>query len=212
MNLAIIFNILAAIGGVSAVFSFFKWVKGKSARVKVISSNAEYHVFLDGLITKSKLQIANERNESVFITDIIGLVKEDPSKKKDRKGRVFAIRPSNPSFTPMKIDARSTVELGVNLHFPKVAPRPLRRLGVANLLGFLANGVPVVLAKESDFDEKWDQLPIELKLIIHVNAKTIIEELVGAYQKGATDGSCGTLNSVQIAKFQRDYAYGKNKQ
>lgn len=210
--LEMIFGILAIIGGASGIVSFFDWIKNKKAQVKILASNAEYLVYQDSLVINGKIQVTNERKESIFITDILGLIKEDPSKTSDKKGRVYSKRPSNPVFSPIKIEGGGTAELSFEIVYERITPHPIKRIGIASLLGFLENGVPLVLAKESDFDEKWDQLPLEMKLILHLNGKEIIHAIVGVYSRGwLTDENLGTLNPVHIAQIERDYVFGKKR-
>jgi len=207
----IIFNVLASIGGISGIIYFYKWVRNRKARIMVLSSSSEYHISQDDLIIHTKLQIANKREEAVYITDVLALLKEDPAKTKDNKGHVYSKRPTNPVFSPTKLEGKSATELNFEFNFSNIDIHPIKRVGIANFLGFLGGRIPVVIAKESDFDEKWDQLPLEMKLIMHINGKEIISSTQGVFLRGTTDRNYGTLSAVQIAQIERDYLLKKDK-
>lgn len=205
----IIFQILATIGGLSGIVSAFKWFKNKRAKVKILSSLGEYYFYQDELFVHTKLQITNEKEDSVFITDIVALMKENPSKTKDKKGRVFNKRPTT-TFSPTKIEAKGTIEIEFTINFSTMDIHPINRVGLASSFGFLDNGMPIIIVKESIFDEKWDQLPLEMKLFIHINGKEITESMIGVFAQGNIE-SHGTLNVIQIAQLERDYLFDKKK-
>ena len=132
----IIFNTLASIGGISGIIGLANWLKSRKAKVKILSSHAEYYVDKGDLIILTKLQITNERNEPVFITDVLGLIKHSPTRTKNRKGKVYSMRPNQPVVSPTRIEEKSTVELTFRINFGKVDPQPITRIGLMNLLGF----------------------------------------------------------------------------
>lgn len=206
MDYVFIFNILAAIGGTNGIINLIKWIKSKKAKVKIQFSIGDFYFLQEDLIVHFKTQLTNERDEAVYITDIVALIAEDPSKTKDKNGRMFTGNPISPDFSPTKLEAKGTIDLDYEINFSKIDVHPIDRIGETHFAGFIGE-VPLLIANESDFDEKWDELPIEMKLFIHINGKEVIDTIVAAHPKGTKIGtSYGTLNFIQFAKLQRDYA------
>jgi len=208
MDLTILFNILASIGGASGIINLFKWIKNKNANIKILFSIGDFHFDQDDLIVHTKLQLTNERDEATYVTDIIGLIKEDPSKRKNPN--VFTMRPTNPIFSPTKLEAKGTIELDFEINFSNIEIDKIKRRVLAKFIGFM-DGVPIYQAKESDFDEKWDELPLEMELFIHINGKELLNTNVVVFSAETTNGSFGSIDSVQIAQLQHNYLFGKKK-
>jgi len=205
MDYIFIFNILAAIGGITGIINLIKWIKSKKAKVKIQFSIGDFYLLKGELIVHFITQLANERDEAVYITDIIAFIAEDPSKTKDKNGRMFIGKPANPIFSPTKLEAKGTIDLDFEINFSNIDVHPIERIGLAQFGGFIGDDVPVVILNESDFDEKWDDLPIETKLFIHINGKELINTIVTAHPKVTKNTSYGTLQFIQIAKLQREY-------
>lgn len=211
MEYTLIFNILASIGGATGIINLTKWIKSKKEKVRFQFSIGDFYLYQDDLIVHTKTLLTNERDEAVYITDILAFIAEDPSKTKDKKGRLFTKRPTSPVFSPTKLEAKGTIELDFEINFSSIEVHPIKRIHLANFVGFLGGDIPLFEAKESDFYEKWDDFPLEMKLFIHINGKELIDTEVMVFPRGTTDASYGTLDIVQIAKLQRDYLFGKKK-
>lgn len=207
MDYAFIFNILAAIGGTTGIVNLIQWIKSKKAKVKIQFSTGDFYFLQGDLIVHFKTQLTNERDEAVYITDIIAFIAEDPSKTKDKKGHMFIGNPTSSVFSPTKLEAKGTIDLDYEINFSNIDVHPIDRIGLTHFAGFMKGDVPVIIANESDFDEKWDDLPIEMKLFIHINGKEVIDTILAVHPKGTEKGnSHGTLDFFQIAKIQRNYA------
>ncbi|MGV8087198.1 MAG: hypothetical protein ACP5N1_06230 [Candidatus Woesearchaeota archaeon] len=207
MDTSILFNILASIGGASGVVTFFKWMKNRKAKVKVISSNADYKVYQDDFIVLMNLQLTNEKDKAVYITDIVGILKDEPSSKGKK---CYTMRPTSPRFTPTKIEANSTIELRFEINFSHIDLSKIKRVLIADFAGFIGDGVPLVIARESDLEDKRDSLPLEMKLILHINGKELVESIISVFPSEINDGLYGTLNSINIKQLERTYLSERN--
>lgn len=100
MDYTFIFNILAAIGGTTGIIDLFKWIKSKKAKIKIQFSIGNFYLLQEDFIIHFRTQLTNERDEAIYITDIIAFIAEDPSRTKDKKGRMFIGKTTNPIFSP----------------------------------------------------------------------------------------------------------------
>lgn len=101
-------------------------------------------------------------------------------------------------FFHLQLEAKGTIDLDYEINFSNIDVHPIERIGLAQFVGFIEN-VPVVIANESDFEKNWDDLPIEMKLFIHINGKEVINTVVTAHPKGTKNTSYGTLNCICLA-------------
>jgi hypothetical protein len=202
MDYMFIFYILASIGGFTGIINLYNWIKSKKAKVKIQFPKGNFYCYQDDLIVHSKIQLSNERDEAVYVTDIIALITEDPSKTKDKEGRSFTMRPTNPVFSPSKIEAKGTIDLDFEINFSKIDVHLIER--TVNYAKFCADDVVCYDLDKKAFIKKWDDLPLIMKLFIHINGKELIDTFVRVFPRSTTDSSFGTLDLFQIGKLQRD--------
>jgi hypothetical protein len=209
MDYTLIFNILATIGGASGVVGLVKWCRNKMSKVKMLYPIGDFHLSDKDLVVHFQAKLVNEKEESVYITDIAAFVAGIPSKTEDGRGYVVC---GQPNFSMTKLEAKCTIDIDYEIKFQNIDVHQIDRIGVTHFMGFMGN-VPVIMANENDFDEKWDDLPIEMKVYFHINGKDLINATVAAYPNSAGERfSRGTLGGIDIAKLQRDYAMSKKKQ
>lgn len=202
MEYTFIFYILASIGGFTGIINLYNWIKSKKAKVKIHFPRGNFYFHQDDLIVHAKTQLSNERDETVYVTDIIALITEDPSKTKGKEGRSFTMRPTNPVFSPIKIEAKGTIDLDFEINFSKIDVHLIER--TVNYAKFLADDIICYDLDNSAFTKQWDDLPLIMKLFIQINEKKLIDTFVRVFPGETKDSSYGTLDFFQISKLKRD--------
>ncbi len=204
MDYTVIFYILASIGGLNGIINSYNWIKSKIAKVKIQFPRGNFYFYQDDLIIHTKIQLSNERDEAVYVTDVIALITEDPSKIKDKEGRSFTMRPTNPVFSPSRIEAKGTIDLDFEINFSKIDVHLIER--IVNYAKFCANDNLCYDLNKKVYIEKWDDLPLIMKLFVHINQKELIDTFVRVFPGETKDSSYGTLDFLQISKLKRDNA------
>lgn len=204
MDYMSIFYILASIGGLTGIINSYKWIKSKIAKVKIQFPRGNFYSYQDDLIVHAKIQLSNERDEAVYVTDIIALITEDPSKTKDKEGRSFTMRPTNPVFSPSKIEAKGTIYLDFEINFSEIDVHLIER--TVNYAKFRAGDILCYDLDKSALYKRWDDLPLIMILFIQINEKELIDTFVRVFPGETKDSSYGTLDFFQISKLERDNA------
>jgi hypothetical protein len=200
----VIFYILASIGGLTGIINSYKWIKSKIATVNIQFPRGNFYFYQDDLIVHTKIQLSNERDEAVYVTDVIALITEDLSKTKDKEGRSFTMRPTNPFFSPSRIEAKGTIDLDFEINFSKIDVHLIER--IVNYAKFRADDTLCYDLDKKSFIEKWNDLPLIMKLFIQINEKELIDTFVRVLPRETKDFSYGTLDFLQISKLERDNA------
>lgn len=179
------------------------------SKVKILYPLCDFQLSDKDLVVHFQAKLVNEKEESVYITDVAAFVAGVPSKTEDGRGYVAC---GKPDFSMTKLEAKCTMDIDYEIKFQNIDVHPIDRIGETHFLGFMDN-VPVIMANENDFFEKWDDLPIEMKVYFHINGKDLINATVAAYHNPAGKRfSRGTLNGIDIVRLQKDYAMSKKKQ
>lgn len=202
--LTIIGLIIALGGGVSGFIALYLYWKKSKAQFKIISSTAGYFMDKSNLIIDISMNVINEKDIVQSITDLVASIRFDKQKKLKDTPKAFSVSPIFPINMPINIQPNHSESISMKFVFPDVDVPSIDRLGMAKFVGII-NNTPVLVAKESDFDEKWNELPLLVRIDLHVNGSVNLNTIVGAHKLTKGKMISGTLNSIDIGKIQHQF-------
>ena len=209
--LTVIGLIIALGGGIAGFISIYILWKKSKAKLKVIITKANYFLDKKNLIINAVINLKNERDIPESITDLVASIRFDKEKKRKEMPWGFSAPPIFPIDFPILIPANSVKSINLKFVFPKLELSSIDRIGEARFMGIYGN-TPVLVADERDFQKRWDELPLFLRLDLHINGLDTIKTITGAYKAEKNGLISGTFNSIDIGKIQHEFIKnGKTK-
>jgi len=205
--LTIIGLIIALGGGIAGFISLCILWKRSKAKLKIIITKAHYFLDKKNLIINAVINLRNEKEIPQAITDIIASIRFDPKKKSKGVPLGFSVSPIFPPDFPITIPANSAQSINLKFVFPKAELNSVDRIGEARFMGIYEN-TPILVSDERDFQRKWDELPLFLRLDLHINGVECLKTITGAYKAEEMELLSGTFNSIDVGKIQHEFMKG----
>lgn len=202
--LTIIGLVIALGGGVSGFIALYMHWKKSKAKLKIINTNAHYFLEKKNIIINAVVNVRNEKDVPVSITDLIASIRFDDDKKIKETPKGFSVSPIFPADFPININPNTSQAINLKFVFPDIDLDAVDRMGEARFIGIYSN-TPVLVADERDFDLKWKELPLFLRLDFHVNGSENIKTIFGAYKTDKLKMLSGTFSSIDIGKIQHEF-------
>jgi len=202
--LTIIGLIIALGGGIAGfVAVYILWKKSKD-KLKIITTKANYFLEKKNLLVFAVINLQNDKDTPQSVTDLVASIRFDKDKKDKIMPKGFSVSPVHPVEFPISIPAHSSYAINAKFVFPEVELYSIDRAGEARFMGIYEN-TPVLVADERDFEKKWDQLPLLLRLDLHINGSTSLKTIAGAHKIEKASMISGTFNSVDVGKIQHEF-------
>jgi len=200
-----VFGLIIALGGgISGFISLYILWKKSKARLKVVTTKANYFLDKKNLIVHAILNLKNEKDNPVYITDLVSSIRFDAKKKKKGTPLGFSVSPLLPIDFPINIPRNSSKAVNLKFVFPNIEINSIDRIGEAKFIG-IYNKTPVLVSDERDFQTKWSELPLLLRLDLHINGSESLHTITGVYKIDKVELLSGTFNSVDIGKIQHNF-------
>ena len=205
--LVIIGLIIALGGGIAGFISVYILWKKSKAKLKIIMTKANYFLDKKDLIINVVINLRNEKETPQAITDLVASIRFDPKKKNKGMPLGLSVSPIFSSEFPITIPANSAQSINLRFVFPGGKIEAIDRIGEARFIGIHKN-TPILVSDERDFQKKWKDLPLFLRLDLHVNGADSIKTITGAYKTKKMEILSGTFNSLDIGKIQHEFMKG----
>lgn len=202
--LTIIGLIIALGGGVSGFIALFLYWKKSQALFKIISSTAGYFIDKSNLVIDISMNVINEKDTVQSITDLVASIRFDKQRKIKNMPKAFSVSPIFPINMPINIQPNHSESISMKFVFPEVDVPSIDRLGTAKFVGII-NNTPVLVANENDFNEKWNELPLLVRVDLHINGTINLNTIVGAHKLTKSKMISGTLTSIDVGKIQHQF-------
>jgi len=233
--LSYIFGFIAASGGLSGIVTSWYYWKRFKKKIEVIPLGSCYKVgevvvydatcdaaefksneSLDKLLVELNFLVINDSEISISITDALALMKYSKSKIRVNIGYpkgVIVAKPALANKLPIIIQPHSSKKIKLEFNFKNIKLNLIERCGYAYFMGWL-NGVPTFFMSEIEKERKWDSLPLDVRLVLHIDAKVkkIIDFCVlnDKQFKEEYMGS-GTLGLVDTERAKKEFWESKLK-
>jgi hypothetical protein len=214
LNLAV-----GLISGVPGYLSaaYLLWNRRKGTRVYAISGvyETEQSSSKDLVNIKTTIEIGflNESDQSISITDVVGLLRYNKGLYDDvfssintpTPSEVYSEKPENlQEAMNFSIPPHQTVKKTIMITFPDMRLMLVDRVGIARFGGFLDGKIPCYVAHETELKEKWTANPLALRLLVHIDGRKIHRTFVPLFHK-SNPSMGGTLLLTEIEKEKMDY-------
>jgi len=198
-------TVLGAGGGLAGFLALYLHLKKSRKKLKIVSHNSKYHFDeKENLLVDITLNLINEKDTTQSITDMIASIRFDKMKKSKSMPKGFSVSPILPQKLPIHIKAHNSECINMRFVFPGVEISSIDRMLETKLLGFYKN-IPILYAKESDLDDKWNDLPLLIRLDLHIDGNKIINTSIGACKSDSKKIIGGTFNSIEVSKIQQEF-------
>src|SRR3989338_2709089 len=199
--------IIALGGGIAGFISVYILWKKSRAKLKILITKANYFLDKENLIVNAVINLRNEKDIPQDITDIVASIRFDPKKKTKGTPIGFSVSPIFPLDFPITISPNSAKSISLKFVFPKAELNSIDRIGEARFMGIYEN-TPILVADERDFDKRWTELPLFLRIDLHINGTEHIKSITGAYKAEKNALLSGTFNSIDVGKIQHEFMKG----
>lgn len=207
-SLQVVFQILVAVGGASGLLlgveKIWKIFTGKS-RILYSSGYFEKEPMAKGSLQNLKCSavvcVANSKNHSISITDLICMVKYNKSKHNKGDDEVIPVNPQTNPPLPLNISPNESCRIEFNFDVRDDFFLSLERLRQARFIGFIDEVVPLVVGDDSEPNPNLD--PVHAELFVHVDGKDTLRVTMPLYPQKGLRG--GTFSAIKIEEMKRDF-------
>jgi len=221
------FDILLAIintgGGIAGFASvgYLLWRKfKKDIKLFIVSGNYETEKSNDTtsekIISTAHIGFLNNSDEPVSITDIVGILKYDKKEyEKYATSSQTELIDKEPSRSERPVNFKEVLNFSIRphesiikeitFHFSNIIPRMVDRVGIAHFMGFINGKIPFAIIDEREKYKDWENSPLNMLLLVHINGKKLIRNNVPLFKKEfIPENVSGSLSFVDVAKIQKD--------
>jgi len=224
-----ILGFIGALGGLSGVATTWYYWKRFKRKIKIIpleswykiseeiefDATRNYTTFRAGInqdvsFVELNFLVVNDSEVSISITDAVALVKYSKDLLKVDRGysqTVFGFKPAIPTKLPITIKPHHAERIKLEFNFKGIKIELLEREIFKYFTGWL-DDIPIFIVSEFEKREKREQLPIILRLILHIDArekKFVDFHVFNAEQFKKLYSGTGTLSIVDIEEAKKEF-------